>query len=76
MKQKRPGLKQKNVETENDDDEDVLGGFDDAARRENGKKTKRNATWDDLPGDGNDLAAAIKSKVDKKKKTKAAKGQK
>lgn len=74
VKQKRPGLKQKNVETENDDD--VLGGFDDAARRENGKKTKRNATWDDLPGDGNDLAAAIKSKVDKKKKTKAAKGQK
>lgn len=35
------------------------------------KKTKKTPGWDDLPGDGDDLTAAIKSKVDKKKKSKS-----
>ena len=59
-----------------DDDDDVLGAFDEAEKRAGSKKKKKKkAGWDDLPGDGDDLAAAIKSKVDKKKGAKA-KGKK
>ena len=57
-----------------DDDDEVLGMFDEAAKRA-GSKKKKKAGWDDLPGDGDDLAAAIKSKVDKKRGAKA-KGKK
>ena len=60
-----------------DDDDDFLGMFDEAAKRSGaGKKKKKRAGWDDLPGDGDDLAAAIKAKVDKKTKRKAARGKK
>jgi exosome complex component RRP45 len=58
-----------------DDDDEVLGMFDEAAKRAGSKKKKKKAGWDDLPGDGDDLAAAIKSKVDKKRGAKA-KGKK
>ena len=58
-----------------DDDDDVLDAFDEAEKRAGSKKKKKKAGWDDLPGDGDDLAAAIKSKVDKKKGAKA-KGKK
>ena len=59
-----------------EDDDDVLGAFDEAEKRAGSKKKKKKkAGWDDLPGDGDDLAAAIKSKVDKKRGAKA-KGKK
>jgi exosome complex component RRP45 len=58
------------------DDDDVLGAFDEAEKRAGSKKKKKKkAGWDDLPGDGDDLAAAIKSKVDKKRGAKT-KGKK
>jgi exosome complex component RRP45 len=54
-----------------DDDDDVLGAFDAAAKRHEAgakKRAKKKATWDDLPGDEDDLAKAIVAKVSKKKK--------
>lgn len=73
-----PGKKGKRVASAAaDDDDDFLGMFDEAAKRSGaGKKKKKRAGWDDLPGDGDDLAAAIKAKVDKKSKRKAARGKK
>jgi hypothetical protein len=50
------------------DEEDILGMFDEAAKRGPPAGKKKVATWDDLPGDGDDLAAAIRAKVAKKKK--------
>ena len=59
----------KKQKREADNDDDVLGMFDQVIDKE--KKTKKTPGWDDLPGDGDDLTAAIKSKVDKKKKSKS-----
>jgi exosome complex component RRP45 len=60
------------ADASDDDDDDVLGAFDAAAKRHEAgakkKKAKKKATWDDLPGDEDDLAKAIVAKVSKKKK--------
>ena len=54
----------------------MLGMFDVAAKKTTAKtKPKRTKlkSWDDLPGDGDDLAAAITAKVSSKKKKKEKK---
>ena len=75
---KRGGKKGKAATDDGDDggDDDVLGMFDVAAKKTTAKtKPKRTKlkSWDDLPGDGDDLAAAITAKVSSKKKKKEKK---
>ena len=56
------------------EDDDILGLFDAAAKKRGedsggaSEKKKKKGRWDNLPGDGDSLAAAIKAKVAKKQK--------
>lgn len=56
------------------EDDDIFGMFDAAAKKEGkgsgGAGAKKKGRWDDLPGDGDSLTAAIRTKVAKKQRKK------